>query len=108
MNERIKERIKELAKQAGEYVNEVYTPPVRSKTPGKIWEDGHIGWHEQFHEKFAELIVKECIHKMLNTDEQKFVVETEGWELGGANHNAWDRGILDAVATVKEHFGDEE
>jgi len=58
------ERIKELAKQAGDYVNEVYTPPVRSKTPGKIWEDGHIGWHEQFHEKFAELIIKDCISQI--------------------------------------------
>ena len=55
------ERIKQLAEQAGDYVNEVYTPPVRSKTPGKIWEDGHIDWHTQFNEKFAELIVQECI-----------------------------------------------
>jgi hypothetical protein len=55
------ERIKELIRQAGDYVNEVYTPPVRSKTPGKIWEDGHIGWNEQFQEKFTELIVRECI-----------------------------------------------
>ena len=54
------ERIKELSKQAGEYVNEMYTGPVRSKTPGTIWEDGHIGWNEQFQEKFAELIVHEC------------------------------------------------
>ena len=54
-------RIKELAKQAGEYVNEVYTPPVRSKTPGKIWEDGHVDWHTQFNQKFAELIIKECL-----------------------------------------------
>ena len=55
------ERIRELAKQAGDYVNETYTGPVRSKTPGKIWEDGHIGWHTQFSEKFAESIVRECI-----------------------------------------------
>jgi len=55
------ERIRELAKQAADYVNETYTGPVRSKTPGKIWEDGHIGWHIQFNEKFAELIVEECI-----------------------------------------------
>jgi hypothetical protein len=55
------ERIRQLAEQAGEYVNTVYTPPVRSKTPGKIWEDGHIGWNEQFQAKFAELIVRECI-----------------------------------------------
>ena len=54
------ERIRELAKQAGDYVNEVYTGPVRSKTPGKIWEDGHVDWHTQFNEKFAELIVREC------------------------------------------------
>lgn len=55
------ERIRELVKQAGEYVNSVYTPPVRSKTPGKIWEDGHIGWNEQFQAKFAELIYKDII-----------------------------------------------
>ena len=58
---KMNERIKELAKEAGEYVNSVYTPPVRSKTPGKIWEDGHIDWHTQFNRKFAELIVQECI-----------------------------------------------
>jgi hypothetical protein len=57
----VNERIKQLAEQAGDYVNEVYTPPVRSKTLGKIWEDGHVDWHTQFNEKFAELIVEECI-----------------------------------------------
>jgi hypothetical protein len=56
----VNERIKQLALQAGDYVNEVYTPPVRSKTPGKIWEDGHVDWQTQFNEKFAELIVREC------------------------------------------------
>lgn len=78
------ERIKELAKQAGDYVNEVYTPPVRSKTPGKIWEDGHIGWHEQFHEKFAELIVRACSNI-------------------AAHHNS-----PDAAEDIMKHFGVEE
>ena len=55
------EKIKELALQAGEYVNSVYTPPVRSKESDKIWEDEHIGWHEQFQAKFAELITRESI-----------------------------------------------
>ena len=82
-------RIKELAREAGLLV---YNP---EGVPTKL-------------EKFAELIIRECVNVMLNTDEQKFVVETEGWELGGANHNAWDRGMLDAVATVKEHFGVKE
>jgi hypothetical protein len=54
------QRIRELALEAGEYVNSVYTPPVRSNTPGKIWEDGHVDWHTQFNQKFAELIVREC------------------------------------------------
>jgi hypothetical protein len=51
-----REQIKKLAMQAGEYTNEVYVPPVRSKTPGKIWEDGHVGWHDIFNEKFAKLV----------------------------------------------------
>ena len=60
------DRIRELVQQAGEYTNSVYVPPVRSKTPGKIWEDGHVGWHDLFNEKFAELIILESkcwIHK---------------------------------------------
>jgi hypothetical protein len=61
------ERIKELALQAGEYANSVYTPPVRSKMSGKIWEDGHIDWHELYNEKFAELIVRECINNVLDS-----------------------------------------
>ena len=60
------ERIQQLALQAGEYVNTVYTPPVRSKTPGKIWEDGHIGWNEQFQAKFAELMIQDCIQTLRN------------------------------------------
>jgi len=74
-------RIKELAKQAGEYVNSVYTPPVRSKTPGKIWEDGHRDWMEQFEEKFAELIVLDCA---------KFISQYGGHEDGNR---------------IKRHFG---
>lgn len=86
------DRIKELAKQAGDYVNEVYTEPVRSKISGKIWEDGHIDWHTQFNQKFAELIVVECA---------MFVVtELEG-KVGSA--------IADATANrLEEHFGVEE
>lgn len=61
------EKLKELAKQAGEYVNSVYMAPARSSAPGKIWEDGHIGWSEQFNIKFAELIVKEMTGLMEQT-----------------------------------------
>jgi len=73
------ERIKLLALQAGDYVNEVYTPPVRSKTPGKIWEDGHIDWHTQFNEKFAELIVRECLD-IVNRHEYSYHEADPLWE----------------------------
>ena len=82
------ERIKQLALQAGDYVNQViFTSPVRSKTPGKIWEDGHVGWHTQFNEKFAELIVKE----MLQTCE---------------DHPAWTGRMIGEQ--IKQHFGVKE
>jgi hypothetical protein len=81
------ERIQELAKQAGEYVNSVYTPPVRSKTPGKIWEDGHVGWHTQFNQKFAELIVAKCQQVSLKN-----------------SHRDDDMGAIIA-RQIKEHFG---
>lgn len=55
-------------------------------------------------EKFAELIVRECVDKMLNSDDEHFM-KLEGWDLGGPNHNAWTRGVLDSVAVVREHFG---
>ena len=83
------ERIRLLALEAGSYVNEVYTGPVRSKTPGKIWEDGHVGWHEQFNEKFAELIVRECIDVVKWTPSMFFSND-------------------EYVKNIKEHFGVKE
>jgi len=90
------ERIRELAKQAGEYVNEVYTPPVRSKTPGKIWEDGHVDWHEQFNQKFAELIVRECIQVVDDMADPEEDSDRYVWAL----HNASEK--------IREHFGVQE
>lgn len=80
------ERIRELVMEAGEYTNLVYQPPVRSKTPGKIWEDGHVPWDEIFNQKFAELIIKECTTKM--------ALEIM--------NNSW---IDDAVKNTHKHFG---
>ena len=86
------ERIRQLAEQAGEYVNEVYTPPVRSKTPGKIWEDGHIEWHTQFNQKFAELIIRECMDLLEDY--------TTDVHVGGIQYN-----VLSAYETLQKHFG---
>ena len=93
MEIKMNERIQKLALQAGEYVNSVYTPPVRSKTPGKIWEDGHIDWHPQFNEKFAELIVRECLD--IAQDRAAF----DGFPPNDVNH---------IISEIKEHFGVEE
>ena len=87
MEIKMNERIQKLALQAGEYVNSVYTPPVRSKTPGKIWEDGHIDWHPQFNEKFAELIVRECIGICNDTNDASYL-----------------NGVI-AGRKIKQHFG---
>jgi hypothetical protein len=73
-------------------VNEVYTAPVRSKTPGKIWEDGHISWHTQFNQKFAELIIQECMDVA-----KDYTPETEECEHTWLIHDK-----------IKEHFGVEE
>ena len=90
------ERIRELAEQAGEYVNKVYTGPVRSKTPGKIWEDGHIDWHTQFNQKFAELIVRECAEICLEMS-----AKCAGLEGDGAL-------AKDCAYWIKKDFGVEE
>jgi hypothetical protein len=87
------ERIRELSKQAGEYVNETYTGPVRSKTPGKIWEDGHVGWHTQFNEKFAELIIAECAQACMN----------EGASYEEKAAGAYQSNLY--VTAIKQHFG---
>ena len=92
------ERIQKLALQAGEYVNSVYTPPVRSKTPGKIWEDGHIDWHPQFNEKFAELIVKECLSQV-DKIRDSLEEDNEDQQALGAD---W------AGLAIARHFGVEE
>lgn len=99
-------RIKELALEAGEYVNSVYTPPVRSKTPGKIWEDGHIGWMEQFHDKFAELIVCECV-KLLDDEISRLTeygnsVDNEDYK---SDVDVCITKCIDNIMSIQEHFG---
>jgi len=93
-------RIIQLSKQAGDYVNEVYTPPVRSKTPGKIWEDGHVDWHTQFNQKFAELIVKECakLNKKQYYELLGVIADTE-------ENDGFDDICLDTVKRVAEYLG---
>ena len=98
------ERIRQLAEQAGDYVNETYTGPVRSKTPGKIWEDGHVGWHTQFNQKFAELLIKECITIV---DEQKECLHEEQQYWHDRDYG-YEMAVNDASKGIKQFFGVEE
>ena len=69
------ERIKELAEQAG------YLPDM--------FGIGH--WDMPECQKFAELIVKECI-------EQASIGNGHG-------NNQWDRALTFSAKNIKEHFG---
>ena len=82
------DRINRLLEQARDYANEVYLAPVRSKTPGKIWEEGHITWENIFQAKFADLIVIDCASLV----------------------NNWGRWLLfDKLAVkIKHHYGVKE
>jgi len=73
------ERIKELAEQATTYIDP-------SANDGVCWDFDK--------EKFAELIVKECI-------EQASIGNGHG-------NNQWDRALTFASKNIKEHFGVEE
>ena len=100
------ERIRELAEQAGEYVNEVYTPPVRSKTPGKIWEDGHVDWHIQFNQKFAELIVRECGKYLESEAERLYALSAQESNPNfQSNFEICAEKCYDNIQGLKEHFG---
>ena len=97
------QRIQELSKQAGDHVNEVYTAPVRSKTPGKIWEDGHVDWHTQFNKKFAELIVRECA-RIARATPCPYEEDEVRQRLG----HTWDMASLEAGREIVKHFGVEQ
>lgn len=90
------ERIKGLAEQAEEVV--FYSPGSGRET-------------KQFNkEKFAELIVQECIDSMekcfaggARTDEQKDV-----WGSSVDTFKAWNGAIKFSRDSIKQHFGIEE
>ena len=75
------ERIQELAEQAKQYANSMY--PSGLDIPK---------WGPAYHEKFAQLIVKECLGKIEN-------------EAAQYAEPVW---AFELVNDIKEHFGVEE
>ena len=84
------ERIQELKKQASSYAS----------TKSKEAEE----WRWIYEEKFAELIVRECVQTLLDNTPEQFINEVaeEDWDKG------YDRAMRDCVHHIKEHFGVEE
>ena len=85
------ERIKELAKEAGYYLYDL-TETHECKT---VETDSKDEWITL--EKFAELIVKECID----------IVAKEHDE-GIDRHGDYQLALYEAYREIKEHFGVEE
>ena len=78
-----------LNKEAEDYANEMYRDQVRSQIPGQVWEEGHIAWLDLVYEKFAELIVRECIAQCEKNKDHE-------WLGSGSKLSSFN---------IREHFG---
>jgi hypothetical protein len=80
------ERIKELAEQAGFYNMSI----------------GLIIGIEEYHQKFAELIVRECIEQIKTQGISASSEDYGDYEIG------FNAGVYHALYTIKQHFGVKE
>ena len=90
------ERIKELVKQAGGHfsTHNLMSNPVQYRESIELW-DKNI-------EKFAELIVRECMEVVI--DGQYSATECEG----NSHRISYNNGRYGASSDIKKHFGVEE
>ena len=77
-------------------MNELFTQLANEAQIG-LFEDKSFGWSviagtDQHLEKFAELIVRECIEQCTAND----------------SNDEWDKGVRWAANQIREHFGVEE
>jgi hypothetical protein len=91
------ERIKELKKQAWEYTMAVHDGHIVPPLDKEVWPVDKV-----FDEKFAELIVKECLKEIKDmiVDESELLYPNNKQTTEFVN----DR-LLDAYDNIKEHFG---
>lgn len=75
----------------------------------QVWTDPNVS-HVN-HEKFAELIINECIDQVAGT---KIVAQGAGDEFGELSESArnkykqWNNALVIATMNVRDHFGVEE
>jgi hypothetical protein len=89
------ERIKELAEQAKVELDKDF---ASGKKPLSIEKS----WDEMLQEKFAELIVKECMREIQTVKDYKSGHAEPDYA------NGFDDGMFVAIRTIEEHFGVEE
>lgn len=90
------ERIRELANQAHEYALGMYD--TRIATEGQ----SNVLFYQIRDDKFAELIVRECISQI---EEVKSI---KAGNAGLVYTQGFDDGMFVAIRTIEEHFGVEE
>lgn len=84
-------RIRELAEQAG----------ITTNLDTDFYEKDMTKWVDYFSEKFAELIVRECIAKAEEESERYLTWNTE-------DCNRFSKVMQNYKELLKEHFGVEE
>jgi len=76
---------------------------IQAFTECKTFDDDKVRTDEVF-ERFAELIVRECVHTLIDNTPERYINEAaeEDWDRG------YDRAMRDCVHHIQEHFGVEE
>ena len=85
----MKERIKELVEQATEH----------DYTTWDSYNQKELVYYKFNKEKFAELIVRECMAQI------QTVREIKAGHAGPEYNQAFDDGMFVAISTIEEHFG---
>ena len=91
------EQIRVLSIEAGKYVNTLMIDYLDLND-----ELYAIKWNQEYSEKFAELIVQEC---MTQIEEVKRI---QAGNAGPEYTQGFDDGMFVAIRTIEEHFGVEE
>ena len=92
------ERIKELAEQADDFADK------KLQMSGEY----HPDWHDIRDEKFAELIVRECMKESMEEIVSDDEIAQEKDPLIREYLNGNNQGIVDAVVRFRNHFGVKE
>lgn len=90
-------RIKELADRAEDYAYSIVDQGGEFNLPGEF--------HSAYSEKFAELIVKECIKKVLEGTFSERDIDKEDDITDRCFLRGVNGGIVDASGRIQRHFG---